>query len=59
MDFVTSMAGNMMAGDEDAKTGGGDMLDNVGGKLMDTIMKNKDEVIKTACSSLGLSVRRE
>ena len=60
MDFVTGMAGNLL-GDGgqggEGKTGDGSLLNNVGGKILNTIMKNKDDVIKAACSNLGLSVR--
>ena len=54
MDFVTGMAGNMLG---DGKNGGGNMLDNVKDKVIDTIMANKDDIVKAACTKLGLSVR--
>ena len=54
MDFVTGMAGNMLG---DGKNGGGSMLDNVKDKVIDTIMANKDDIVKAACTNLGLSVR--
>jgi len=52
MDFVTGMAGNMLG---DGKNGGGNMLDNVKDKVIDTIMANKDDIVKAACTKLGLS----
>ena len=55
MDLVNGVAGNLLG---DGKNGGGNILDNVKDKVVDTIIANKDDIIKTACSKLGLSVRK-
>ena len=55
MDLVNGVAGYLLG---DGKNGGGNILDNVKDKVVDTIIANKDDIIKTACSKLGLSVRQ-
>ena len=40
----------------DKKDGDGNILDNVKDKIVEVVKDNKDEIIKTICSKMGLTV---